>query len=75
MDKPQAECQICNPRPYPRWLQTNTTLGDIILRLMLVILTLGAVYLLLLMAWTFPIFGIAAGFILATSIVLELVRR
>jgi hypothetical protein len=50
-------------------------LGDIILRLMLVILTLAAVYLLLLMAWTFPIFGIAAGFILATSIVLELVRR
>lgn len=70
-----CQCAICQDNgKYPKWLQTKTTWGDVLVRLMAVGIALGALYLLLLLAWTFPLFGVVAAFILLTSILLELAR-
>jgi len=49
--------------------------SDVLVRLMIVGLSVGTMYLLFLAAWTWPIFGVVAGFIIIGAILLACIDR
>jgi len=72
----KCNCAICtSSREYPKYLQTGSVWSDVLVRLMIVGLSVGTMYLLFLAAWTWPIFGVVAGFIIIGAILLACIDR